>query len=254
MIYNYNENISIYYEKYGKSKKNSIIIFPGWGDNRKTFDSIIKALKDTYTIYIFDYPGFGKSTIKNETLTIYNYAEIFRNFMKDNNIKNPIVIGHSFGGRIIILLSGKYNIKFNKIILMSSAGIKHTNNKIKLKTKIYKFLKKISEYLPKKIKNKYLYFLVKIFGSNDFKSVPNSLKNTFINIVNEDLKEYLSNIDDETLILWGENDVDTPIEDAYLMNSSIKKSGLVIIKNTHHFFYLEKEKYVNKIIITYLKS
>ena len=254
MFYNYNENISIYYEKYGKNKKKSIIIFPGWGDNRKTFDSIIELLKNMYTIYIFDYPGFGKSTIKNETLTIYNYAEIFRDFIKKNNIKNPIVIGHSFGGRIIILLSAKYNIKFDKIILMSSAGIKQESSKIKLKTKIYKFLKKISRFLPKRIKNKYINFLIKIFGSNDFKSVPNNLKNTFINIVNEDLKKYLTNINEETLILWGENDIDTPIKDAYIMNSLIKNSGLVIINNTSHFFFLEKKRYVNRIIITYLKS
>ena len=70
MFFSYNENINIYYEKFGYNKKKPLIIFPGWGDNRNTFDSIIKTLERNYIIYIFDYPGFGNSTIKNETLFI----------------------------------------------------------------------------------------------------------------------------------------------------------------------------------------
>ena len=175
--------------------------------------------------------------------------------MKKFNIKNPVVIGHSFGGRIILTMSGKYNIKFNKIILMSCAGIKsNRNNKLKFKTKIYKFLKNLAKILPKKIKNKYLNALINIFGSKDYKTVPSNLRNTFLNIVNEDLKQYLENIEDETLIIWGENDIDTPLEDAYTMNFLIKNSGLIIVNNTDHFFYLQKSSYINKILLTYLKS
>ncbi len=58
MFFEYN-NISLYYEKYGNSK-NVIIILPGWGDTRKTFNYLIDLLKDYYTIYILDYPGFPK--------------------------------------------------------------------------------------------------------------------------------------------------------------------------------------------------
>lgn len=53
------KDISIYYEKHGMGKQ-VIFILPGWGDNRQTFDYLISALKDYFTIYIIDYPGFGK--------------------------------------------------------------------------------------------------------------------------------------------------------------------------------------------------
>ena len=61
---------SLYYEKYGQNEKN-IIILPGWGETRKTFDSIIKNLKDKYTVYIIDYPGFGNSNFPKHDLTIF---------------------------------------------------------------------------------------------------------------------------------------------------------------------------------------
>ena len=42
-------NINLYYEKYG-TKEQTIVILPGWGDTRKTFDYLINYLKDYFTI------------------------------------------------------------------------------------------------------------------------------------------------------------------------------------------------------------
>ena len=251
MYFTYNSN-KIFYEKFG-NKKQVIMILPGWGDNRKTFYNIINNLKDRFTIYIFDYPGFGNSEIPNSDLDIYNYAEIIISFMNKQKIKKPILIGHSFGGRISILLGGCYNIELKKIILISAAGIKPIhNNKKNIKQKIYKILKKLSFLFSKKLKEIYLEKLISIFGSSDFKTLPKELRKTFINIVNEDLSKYIKNINIETLIIWGENDIDTPISDAYKMNKLIQNSKLEVIKKATHFSYLEYPLYVNSILNEFL--
>ena len=161
MYYKYN-NITIYYEKYG-TKGNNILILPGWGNTSKTFYNIINKLKENNTIYIIDYPNFGKSPIPKKSLTIYNYADLIKNFLTSKNITNPIIIAHSFGGRITTLLSGYYKINIDKLILIDIASIKPKKNiKQKLKEKTYKFLKKIVKYLPnnKKLNQK----LINIFG------------------------------------------------------------------------------------------
>ena len=64
-------DISLYYEKYGTSQ-DTILILPGWGNNRTTFFNIINYFKDSYSIYIIDYPGFGNSPIPQKDLTIYD--------------------------------------------------------------------------------------------------------------------------------------------------------------------------------------
>ena len=74
------------------------------------------------------------------------------------------------------------------------------------------------------------------------------MQKTFIKIVNEDLTNYLSNIDEETLIIWGEQDNETPLKDAKIMNNLIKNSGLITINNAHHFCYLEYPYYINTIL------
>ena len=114
MYYNKN-NYAIYYEKIGHNEQ-TIVILPGWGDTRKTFNFLINELKENYTIYIIDYPGFGNSPFPNHDLTIYDYTNIIRDFLIEKNINNPTIIAHSFGGRIATLLTGYYKEKINKYV------------------------------------------------------------------------------------------------------------------------------------------
>ena len=247
-------DFDIYYEKHGNSKQ-SILILPGWGDTRNTFIHLIDFLKKQFTIYILDYPGFGKSPFPNRDLTIDDYALLISNFIYANNIDKPIIIGHSFGGRIGTLLATKYKTRLKKIILMDSAGIKPKKSIIKiLKQTTYKTLKKLAYLLPKKIKTKYLDKLINIFGSTDFKNLNPNIRKSFINIVNTDLTKYIKQIKCDTLLIWGEKDLDTPLKDAYKFNKLINDSGLVIIKNSEHFPYLDNPNYINKIIYEFIKT
>ena len=244
------DDITIYYEKYGDSKK-SIIILPGWGNTRNTFNYMINFLKNYFTVYILDYPGFGNSPFPEKDLNLYNYTILIHEWIKNLNIKKPILIGHSFGGRIITLLTGYYNYdSYENIIYLNSAGIKP---KTKFKTIIYKCLKKLRYILPKKIKNKYQSYLFKLFASVDYQEININMQNTFKNIVNLDLKPYLKNINAKVLIIWGSNDTSTPLKDAYIMNKLIKKAELIILKASH-FTYLDYPILINKIIYEQLKD
>ena len=245
-------DFNIYYEKIGSGKEN-IIILPGWGNTRPTFNLMIDALKKYYNVYILDYPGFGNSSFPNRNLTIYDYAELIQNFINILDIKDPIVITHSFGTRIALILNAKLKIKFKKLIIIDGAGIKKKKC-ILLKSKqfLYKLLKKLSIIFPKKFKKLYLKKLVNIFGSADYKSLNDNMKKTFSNIVSEDLSYLLKNISSETLLIWGEKDCDTPLKDGIKMNNSIVDSGLIIIKNGTHFSYLDVPFYVNNIIIEFV--
>ena len=245
-------DFNIYYEKIGTGKEN-IIILPGWGNTRPTFEYMIGSLKNNYTIYIIDYPGFGNSSFPNRDLTIYDYADLMKNFINILNIKNPIIITHSFGTRIALILNSKLKIKFKKLIIIDGAGIKKKRNIFfKVKQISYKLLKKIGNILPKKIKNLYIKKLINIFGSEDYKSLNDNMKKTFSNIVNEDLSYLLKDVKSETLLIWDEKDYDTPLCDAIKMNSIIADSGLIIIKNGTHFSYLDAPFYINKIIIEFI--
>ncbi|MCI8568198.1 MAG: alpha/beta hydrolase [Bacilli bacterium] len=251
MYFEYN-NISIYYEKYGDSSK-SLVILPGWGDTRGTFKYLIEMLKNFYTVYILDYPGFGNSKFPNKDLTVYDYSDLVYEWINYLELDDPVLIGHSFGARLIITLTGYYNYKFSNIIIMDGAGIKPKRTfRSFFRSKLYKVLKRMEILLPKKQQKKYLDYLFNKFASDDYRTLDISMRKTFINVVNEDLTFYLNDIKSKTLLIWGKNDLATPVSDCMKMNKSIENSEVVILDNLGHFPYLNNPMLIFKIIMAEL--
>lgn len=250
-MYYFHPLFNLYYQKYGNGKQ-TFLILPGWGNTRETWYYFINAFQPFFTIYIFDYPGFGKTIFPDFDLTINDYAKVFNDFLDDQKIINPIILGHSFGGRLIILLSSIYKKSFKKIILMDSAGIKNFSIRKIFRKYLYKFLKLGKIFF--KNKQKYLRKLLNYFGSTDYKNINPNMQKTFINIVNTNLIKDIKYIHNETLILWGMNDFETPYKDALKFNKSIKNSYLIPINNSGHFPYLDYPNLINKIIYEYIKE
>ena len=134
------KDIDINYIQYGMGK--DIVLLHGWGQNIEMMDPLGKKLENKYRITIIDLPGHGKSMEPKEEITIYDYCEIVKEVLDKLNIKNPIIIGHSFGGRIAIIYASKY--KTEKLVLLGAPCIRK-KEKMSLKVKTLKTLKKIPE-------------------------------------------------------------------------------------------------------------
>ena len=178
---------------------------------------------------------------------IYNFSETVFLLIKSLNIKNASVIGHSFGGRIAIILASMYKI-VDKLILVDSAGLKPKFNlKTKLKILQYKTCKILVE---NKVLNKKC--LLK-FGSTDYKSLNNNLKSVFNNVVNEDLSFLLKKIKCKTLIYFGKKDKDTPVYMAKKLHKNILNSKLVLV-DAGHYAYLEKSLHFTNLTKRFLNN
>ena len=77
-------------------------------------------------------------------------------------------------------------------------------------------------------------------GSEDYRALSDSMKGTFVRVVNLDLAPRLKEIKNETLIIWGENDTDTPMYMAERMEKEIKNSGLAVLPGAGHFSYIDQ--------------
>ena len=153
------------------------------------------------------------------------------------NIVKPIIIGHSYGGRIGICYAAKYDV--NKLVLVSSAGIKQKLKISKrLKIKVYKTLKKC--HLPIKM------------GSKDYQNADNVKKIMLVKAVNTDLKEEMNKITCPTLLIYGKEDTVTPLKLGYDIKNNIKDSSLIEIDDCGHFPYLERFSVFNLILSSFL--
>lgn len=230
--------LKINYEVAGTG--NNVVLLHGWGANIKSFEPVHQNLQQWFTTYSIDLPGFGKSDQPPCPWGVKEYAAAIDNFFSTLNINQPIIIGHSFGGRIAIYLAAQNNVQ--KMILVDSAGIKPKRSlKYFLKVYTYKAFKNLLK-LPGLNRNKdeLLNNLKKKFGSADYQNVSGVMQQTLIKVVNEDLRHLMPQIKASTLLIWGEKDTATPVSDGQLMEKLIPDAGLVILKNVGHFSYLEK--------------
>ena len=246
MKYNF-RNLSVDYETLGTG--DPIILLHGWGTNKNTFLPLAKLLSKKYEVHLIDLLGFGKSEAPYKALSLSDYVMLLRDYIEYKKLNKPIILGHSFGGRIAIKYASSFK-NIEKLILVDSAGIKKRLSFLsRIKIKIYK-LKKWWYKLTKNVVK--FNNLINNSGSYDYKMASPVMKQTLVKVINEDLKPYLKKIEVETLIIWGRDDKETPIKDALIMNKLIKNSGLVTLENTGHFPYLENKHTFNIIISNYL--
>ena len=136
--------IKINYEEKGEGEL--IVLLHGWGSNIKLFANLIDLLSKKYKVAAMDMPGFGESQEPPSAWCVDDYADFVTEFLKAYDTKKVMLLGHSFGGRVIIKLNSRENLPFEitKVILVDSAGIlPPKTNKKSFRTRWYKFCRTI---------------------------------------------------------------------------------------------------------------
>ena len=247
-------NIETNYIKEGNSDK-SILLLHGWGSNSDLFRGIINHLSSNYTVYALDMPGFGKTAEPKTVWCVDDYVDFVIKFIEKMKIDKLSILGHSFGGRVIIKLANRENLNFeiDKLVLVDSAGILPKNKKKTMKTRVYKTLKVIvGNNITKKVFPNALENLKKKFGSEDYRNASPMMRNILVKVVNEDLEPLLPAIKQPTLLIWGTNDTATPLSDAKIMEKLIPDAGIVEVKGAGHYSFLEQPQLVNAVLESFL--
>lgn len=218
-----------------------VLLLHGWGCSNEIFRSIQQVLSQSYTTYNFDFPGFGASDEPDTVWGTEEYTCMVEQFVKDNAISNPALIGHSFGGRISIIFASRN--KASRVVLVDAAGIKPKRS-FSYYRKVYTFktLKWVcNTFLPKKTAQAIIERRRKGAGSSDYGNASPMMRAILSKVVNEDLTHLLPKIKTPTLLFWGNMDTATPLSDAKTMERLIPYAGLVVAHGTGHFSFLENE-------------
>ncbi len=254
------DGADVNYEVFGEENGIPVLILHGWGASIEAMTSIWRFLesKHKFKIYVIDFPGeSNKSSVPPEPWGVPEYSEMVKKFIDQNKIVKPHVIAHSFGGRVTIYLASKYQDLFDKIILTDAAGLKAkmTFKKLvnKYKFKIGKFI--LNNFSKKEERDKKLQAYRDKYNSPDYKALKSDvMRETFRKVISLDLKDNLKDITRPTLLIWGENDTDTPVYMGEIMEKNIKDSGLVVLKDAKHFSYIDKMNEYNVIVDNFLSN
>lgn len=228
------------YIQYGEGK--DVVLLHGWGQNIEMMKPLGDNLKNN-RITILDFPGFGESEEPTVAYTIYDYVDILEELLKELKIKDPIVIGHSFGGRVAIIYASRNETE--KVVLFGSPCVREEHKSTK-----EVFLKKMKK-LPGM--NKIGEFAKKYIGSEDYRNATKVMRETLVNVVNVDLSKEAKQINCPTLLIWGTFDEAAPLEDAKKLEKLLKDGALIEIPGCTHYAYLEALPQVTNILNEFLR-
>jgi pimeloyl-ACP methyl ester carboxylesterase len=236
-------DVNINYVTYGNKDGENIVLLHGWGQNIEMMRPIGDRLQKDYQITIIDLPGYGQSSEPTYPWTVSDYVEAIKELLDLEKITNPILIGHSFGGKISLLYASKY--KTNKLILFGSPFKKEVE-KLSVKVRILKTMKKIP------ILNKLENFAKKHIGSRDYRNASVLMRKVLVGTVNLDITQNVKKIKSPTLIVWGSLDSEVPLEHAYELEKLIKDAGVVVYEGCTHYAYLERLEQTISVIKSFL--
>ena len=238
------KDISLNYIRYGNENGDTVVLLHGWGQNIEMMKPIGDNLKNDFDIVIIDLPGHGLSDEPSSVWSVYDFADCIHELLMEINVKNPIMIGHSFGGKISLIYSSKYKTK--KLVLFGSP-YKPEIQKMSLKTKIMKKMANIRFLSP------LVEIVKKHVGSTDYRKASVMMRKVLVSTVNLDITDDIKNIKCPTLLIWGSNDTAVPLKRAYELEKLITDAGVVVYDNCTHYAYLERLGQTISVLNSFLK-
>ena len=213
----------------------------GYLSSKEAFAAQVEYFSRFYRVTAFDFLGFGGSRCLTNAFSVADYAAWTKEILALLDVKNPHVVAHSFGCRVAVKIAALDSSAFDKIVLTGPAGIilkRGLSYHIKVKT--YRLVRK---FAPS--------FAEKKFGSAEYRTLSPIMKESYKKIVNEDLREDARKIRNSVLIVEGEEDETTPLEEAKAYLQSLQNGRLQSMQGGH-FAFAEHPIVFNLIVEEFL--
>jgi len=254
-----------------KGEGQPLIMIHGFSSSSHTFSHLIEPLSKKYKVYAIDLKGFGESPKpRDEKYSVYDQMILVQNFIENQGIKEPIMIGHSLGGGVVLSLALTKTVAIKKMILIDTAAYRQNLPKL-LRWLQFPILGKLGFYiLPAgyEIKEGYKYafydnakipkegvaILSKNLSSENGKYAFAKASDFLIPDDIDEVSKRYGEIDIPTLIIWGYNDIIIKKNKAYRLHHDIKNSQLKIIPQCGHMPQEEKPQETLKFIEDFLKD
>lgn len=219
-----------------------VLMLHGWGANIDLVWPLAQRLVTLgYRVLVPDMPGFGVSDPPPAAWTVQAYAQWVLAYADHHGLERFHLFGHSFGGRLGLILGADHSERIQAIVLADAAGIRtQAPMMARARLAVYKGMRDgltrvglgaLSDRLRGWYNGRY--------GSVDFQSASGVMRETFVKVVNADLREYAARVGCPTLLVWGEEDADTPLWQGQMLEQLIPDAGLVVLPGAGHYSYLE---------------
>lgn len=234
-----------------------IVVLHGWGLSKKVYEPLVEELRrNHYSVFAPDFPGFGSLAPPKRAFKLDDFVDFLKKFLSTHNVQKPILIGHSFGGRVSLKFQERYPTSVTALILTGTPG--YTPVK-RWKLKLYISLAKVGALLfslpfLNKAKDRVRLAAYYLAGARDFYRAQGVMRQTFKNIVQEPLEKSMKAVRVPTLLIWGDNDSIVPVYVAKRMKKTIPHADLTILPNQDHRVPFKEPKLFTTSVLKWLEN
>lgn len=230
----------------------TIILLHGWGGTAHSWQPIAQHLiQEGLQSLSVQFPGFDLPQ-PDVPWGIPEYAKFVLNKLEQMRLPPPYrFVGHSFGGRVSIYIASTHPELVDTLILTDSAGVENRNTPklvlVRVLSKIFKALDTLHFVSPfSKMLRRTLW---KFTASPDYSKANPMMREILKRVVDLNLTPYLSSISARVLIMWGDMDKVTTLDEAKTLNRGIRNSKLILIKGAGHNAHLTNtQEWLNHVI------
>lgn len=218
-------------------KHQDVVILHGWNLSGDRFEPLALVLRKMgYRVFTPDFPGFGSEPAPKKPWHVVDYAEFLMEYLHKYRIHMPLIIGHSFGGRVALKLIQLYPKVARALVLTGTPGFSPVPTK---KLLFFIAISKIGGMLfalpvLNVFADRARRFVYYIAGAREFLHAKGSMRQTFKYIVQDELTTAMSKVTIPCLLVWGEFDAIVPLPIAERMQEAIPNAQLKVIPESDH--------------------
>lgn len=267
---------TVHYWVYNADKKPTILMIHGFRGTHHGLEKVIAELPD-FRIIVPDLPGFGASKpMKDLEHTIKNYSVMLRHFIKNLELKKPIIFGHSMGTIIAADMIANDPALADRAVFVNPIAARPTAGLgvIKIAPGIaYHYL--AGRYLPERLgsailRNKQLFL---IGSASMTKTKDKELRKwihwnhvTYMKMFSDrktllqaydsssttTIADYSASLDLPILMIAGKKDAIAPIKSQRKLVNELKNATLIELDNVGHIIHYEKPAEAGQAIRDFL--
>lgn len=217
-------------------------------------------------VVALDLPGFGDSPMPPWEITMEAYGRLLAALCDALGVGECVVVGNSLGGFVAAEAVTRDQRRFEKLVLVSAAGISHATMRRRPAEALGRVAAATApigltwqERALRRSRLRYLGFRQLVHRPLALRrellweqfhhgaAKPGFLP-AFSALVGYDILDQLSEVEVQTLIVWGRNDRIVPVGDAAGYARRLRNSRTVIFADTGHMPQLERPVRFNRVL------